>query len=404
MSAPDRIPVLHVMEAMHQGGAESLVLEHVALASPGFEPLVCAINRGGPALDAVAALGAEAFVLRRPGERGLGERLAAVRRLAGFMRRRGVRVVNGHNPTGALTAVAAARLAGVPVVVRTEHSLHYPGRHSAFYPPLEHAATFLTQRVVCVCEAVRESHVRRLPWAARRFVTVANGISPAPHTRVREEVRREIGVDPGAPLALTVGSLTPQKAQGTLLEAFARVAAERPDARLAVAGEGPLGAALEARRQALGLARAVTFLGPRLDVADLLAASDAFVLSSVREGLSVTLLEAMRAGRPVVATRVGGNPEAVAEGASGLLVPAGDAAALGDALLRLLRDPGLARAMGEAGRERWRERFTARRMVDETEALYREALARAGGRDAAGADEGRRATDGPGRGLREGTR
>jgi len=279
--------------------------------------------------------------------------------------------VNGHNASGGLYSALAARLAGGPPVYRTEHTIHYPGRHSVLYPALEPLATALTRRVVCVCQAVLESHASRLPWAARRFVNVANGISPAPHTRPREDVRRGLGILPGELLVLSVGSLTRQKAQHVLIEAFAPVSAAAPGARLVIAGDGPLRAPLEDRIGTLGLGGRVTLAGAREDAADLMEACDLFVLSSEREGLPMTVLEAMRAGRAVVSTRIGGTPEAVVDGETGLLVPVGDAPALGRALANLLADPERRHAFGEAGRRRWVERFTAARMVADTEALYR---------------------------------
>ena len=367
-----RLRVMHVIEAMHQGGAETLVVEHVRLAAPDVESWVVALNRGGPALDAARSAGAHVTLL---GKRGARDGIARLTALAKDAR---IDVIHGHNTTGGLYGALAGRLAGVRAVIRTEHSIHYPGRHSAVYPLLEAFSTLLSRRVVCVCEAVRLSHVRRLPWAAERFVTVANGISPAPHITPRESVRAALGLAAQVPVALTVGSLTSQKAQSVLIDAWALVVRERPEARLLIAGEGALRGDLERQIAALGLSGAVTLLGARLDAADLMGAADVFVLSSVREGLSITLLEAMRAGRPAVATRVGGNAEAIADGETGLLVPMRDPAALAQALLALLRDPGRARAMGEAGRARWAERFTAERMVRSLERLYREALGSGG--------------------------
>jgi glycosyltransferase involved in cell wall biosynthesis len=367
-----RMRVAHVIEAMHQGGAESLVVEHVRLAAPDVESWVVALNRGGPSLEAAERAGAHAVMLGKGGAAWSG-----VERLAALLRAERIELVNGHNPTGGLYGALAGARARVPVVFRTEHSIHYAGRHSAWYPALEIVSTLLSRRVVCVCEAVLHSHVSRLPWAAGRFVTVANGISPAPHTRPRESVRAELGADPGAPVALTVGSLTRQKAQHDLLEAWAPIARRLPAAVLWIAGEGPLRDALAVRADALGIAPRVRFLGARRDAHDLIAACDVFVLSSVREGLSITLLEAMRAGRACVATRIGGNGEAVADGVTGRIVPASDPSALSEAIASLLEDPARRDAMGAAGRARWAERFTAERMVRETEALYRAELARA---------------------------
>jgi len=363
--------VLHVVESMRRGGAESVVVEHVRHAAPDLELLVCALNHDGPALEAARAAGARTFLL---GKRGP---LDGVRQLAALMRRERVEVVNGHNATGGLYAALAARIAGIPVVFRTEHTIHFPGRHSALYPLLEPVSTVLTRRVVCVCQAVLESHVSRLPWAARRFVTVANGISSAEHTRPREviraSVRNQLGIQDDQLLVLTIGSLSRQKAYARLLDAFAPIAEADPYARLLIAGEGPLRPALEARI-ADGLADSVRLLGARDDAVDLLEACDVFVLSSEREGLPITLIEAMRAGRPAVSTRIGGTAEVVEDGVTGLLVPVGDGPALTGALRALLADPALRERMGEAGRRRWRERFTAERMVCDTEALYRDAV------------------------------
>jgi glycosyltransferase involved in cell wall biosynthesis len=375
--------VLHVVESMNRGGAESVVVEHVRNAGPGFEPLVCALNLDGPALAAARAAGGRTFVL---GKRGPADGL---RQLAALMRRERVEVVNGHNATGGLYAALAARMAGVPVAFRTEHTIHFRGRHSPLYPVLEPLATALTRRVVCVCQAVLESHASRLPWAARRFVTVANGISPAPHTRPREAVRRELGLAPEERVALTIGSLSPQKAQDRLLAAFAIAASAEPRARLLVAGEGPRRALLERRIAELGLPGRVRLLGDRDDVADLLEAADLFVLSSRREGLPITLIEAMRAGRAAVSTRIGGTPEVVEDGVTGLLVPVGDDPALAAALAGLLGDEARCARFGEAGRRRWHERFTAERMVRATEALYRDEVAK--GAPARGAAKGRAA-------------
>ena len=161
-----------------------------------------------------------------------------------------------------------------------------------------------------------------------------------------------------------------------LLEAAALVRQAIPSATLVVVGDGPLRPALEARAQELGLNGSVRFLGAVPQAARLIPHFDVFVLSSVWEGMSNSLLEAMAAGRPVVATRVGGNPEVVVDGETGLLVPPRDARALADATVRLLRDRELARRFGDAGRRRVESQFTLERMVHRMEDLYDDLLAR----------------------------
>ena len=362
---------MHVIEAMHQGGAESLVVEHVRRAGEGVESSVVALNRGGPSFEAACQAGARGFVLGKG-----GARLGALARLTRLMREHRIDVVNGHNPIGALYGTLAARLAGVSVVIRTEHSIHYAGRGSRAYGPVEALITALTDRVICVCEASRRSHVPRFAWASDRFVTILNGISEAAAPEDRAEARRTIGIPEQARMALTVGSLTPQKSQDQLLRAFAESARAVPGGLLCIVGEGRLEPELRALHASLGLGESVKFVGAREDIPLWMAACDLFVLSSSREGLSITLLEAMRAARACVATDVGGNAEAVADGETGRIVPAGDVAGLGKAIASLLADPTLCGRYGSAGSDRFLGHFTASRMVRETEALYRDALHR----------------------------
>jgi glycosyltransferase involved in cell wall biosynthesis len=373
-AAGGRVRVMHVINAMNLGGAEMVVLEHVRQAGPDIETHLCAVNEGGWAMQEAERLGARPLVLGKQ-----GGRLGAIRRLAGYLRRERIDVVNGHNPSGGFYAALAGRLAGVPVIVRTEHSVRHPGKHAGIYDGLlEPVFTAMTHRVVCVCEAVRRSQVRRMRWASRRFVTVMNGIASAAPADTRAATRAGLGLAADEFAIVTVASLTPAKAQHVLVEAFADVARQAPAARLLFVGDGPLRAPLEAQVRSLGLERGVRFLGTRTDVRDLLAAADLYVLSSVREGLSMSILEAMRAGRAAVVTDVGGNSEAVADGVNGRVVPPSDPRALGAALVAALSDRPRLESWGVAARRRWEAEFTAGKMARDTEALYRSELRRAG--------------------------
>ena len=164
--------------------------------------------------------------------------------------------------------------------------------------------------------------------------------------------------------------LSPEKDVANLIRAAAIVRRSDPDLRIEVAGDGQCLPELRRLVAELGLEGQVLLLGEVGDVAGLLARGRLFVLPSRSEGISLTLLEAMARGLPVVATRVGGTPEVVVDGETGLLVPPGDPAALADAILRLQRDPEAGRRMGEAGRPRVERIFDVRRMVAEYEALY----------------------------------
>ncbi len=197
------------------------------------------------------------------------------------------------------------------------------------------------------------------------------------------EIRRELGLPREGPFLLCVGRLDPQKGHLVLFEAMREVVRRVPAARLVVAG-APQQASVEyvAELRALAtspeLREAILLIGERRDVPRLMAACDLFVLASLWEGLGLVFLEAMAAAKPVVATRVSAVPEVVLDGETGLLVPPGDPEALAGALIRLCEDAGLRRRLGLAGYRRVREHFSADRMVDETIAIYREALAAKG--------------------------
>lgn len=369
---PAPLRVMHLITAMNLGGAEMVVLEHVKHSGPGVETFVCAINRGGWTLDESKRLGARTLALEKR-----GGRIRCIRRLAEIMRNEGVHVANGHNPSGGFYAAIAGRLAGVPVIIRTEHSVRHPGGHARIYASvLEPVLTAMTHRVICVCEAVRRSQMDRMRWARKRFITVPNGISDIPAENSGEVVRRELGISANDRIALSVASLTPAKAQHVLLDAFAGVLRYVPSAHLLIAGDGPLRPALEGQVLRLGLVDRVHLLGVRNDVSRLLAAADVYVLSSAREGLSMSLLEAMRAGKAAVVTSVGGNGEAVSHGVTGTVVPPANPSALAEGLVMLLSDPAKVAEWGAAARRRWAVRYTAEHMVRDTEEIYRSELLR----------------------------
>ncbi|MGY1696638.1 glycosyltransferase family 4 protein [Geodermatophilus sp. SYSU D00814] len=284
----------------------------------------------------------------------------------------GADLVHAHGLRAGLVAAAAVRVAGGarrPLVVTLHNAL--PDRTGPLRRLLAQAerATVRAADVVLAASADLAANARRL---GARDVRVAPVAAPAlpPATRSRPEVRAGLGLVDGRPLVLAVGRLHPQKGYDVLLDAAATWAA-RPDPPLvAVAGDGPLHAELTGRIRAGRLP--VTLLGRRDDVADLLAAADLVVLPSRWEARSLTAQEALRAGVPLVATRTGGLPDLLGDGAR--LVPPGDAAALADAVTGLLADPGAAAALAAAGREQaagWPdEAATARTLV----AVYRELL------------------------------
>jgi glycosyltransferase involved in cell wall biosynthesis len=267
-----------------------------------------------------------------------------------------------------LPALAAAR--GCRVV----HTVHNLAEREVERPSRLIQYLAFRSRVVPVAigEAVAES-VRRV-YRLRTCRVIPNGIAVsdfAPSPQVRKEARAELGIAPGAPVFLAVGRFNPQKDQATLVRAFASSRLRAAGARLLLVGDGELRAEAERLARALGASDRVRFLGVRADVPRLLAAADVFVLSSRWEGNPLSVMEAMAAGRSVVATAVGCVPELVPEGA-GRVVPPGDAAALEAAMLELANDPPLAHARGAVAAEIARTRFDVSQMTRAYEDLYAE--------------------------------
>jgi glycosyltransferase involved in cell wall biosynthesis len=287
-----------------------------------------------------------------------GLRLSLVFRLARFFHRHQAQIIHTHNSKPLSYAAPAARLAGGSRVVHTRHGQRFQARRRETM--LFRWATRLTQQVVCVShDSARLSEQEGI--APRRIRTVWNGIDVS-----RFAFR---GPQAGGPVVM-VGRLSPEKDVATLLRAAALAARAEPAFRLEIAGDGACLPALRQLARGLGLEDQVRFLGEVRDVPALLARAAAFVLPSLTEGISLTILEAMARGLPVAATRVGGNPEVILDGETGLLVPSQDPAALADALLRLFRDPALGRRLGEAARQRVETHFDVRRMVADYEQLY----------------------------------
>ena len=266
-----------------------------------------------------------------------------------------------------------------PVVVSSVRATNRDNRWWQFVlqrvtAPLADAFTAVSRRTLDFAVA-HEGVIRE------RATVIPNGIDLTPWEALPEQAqaRRELGIPADARVIATLGRLHEQKGHGYLLAAAKQLVAQHPETLLLVAGYGPLREQLENTTRALGIEKHVRFLGYRTDVARILAAADIFALPSLWEGMSNALLEAMAAGKPVVATEIDGNVEQVVSGETGLLVPPADAESLAAALTELCADPALAEAMGKRGRERVASVFPAKGMTEATLDLYARLLAATAG-------------------------
>ncbi len=372
------LAIAQMIETGGRGGAETLAFD-----------LCSELRARGHSVVPVGPVDGEAWLSRRlqeagfePGRFRLRRALdpSALREIVGELRRARVDVVHSHEFTCAVYGTAATRWLGVPHVItmhgdvavtdvwRRRAALRWAFRHSA-------ATCF-------VSEATRRRMEERLGSLRARVSVIHNGVHPFPKGDGAKgdggAIRAELGMRESELLVLCVGNLHPVKGHRVLIESLARLAAcgEGPGWTLAIAGAGPEAEALSALARRRAIADRVHLLGPRSDVPSLLAAADLFALPSHREGLPLALLEAMLAGKPIVASAVGGIPEAIRPGEHGVLVPAGEVEPLAEALGSLLADPGERARLGEAARARAEREFTLNEMVDRYERSYRAALDR----------------------------
>jgi glycosyltransferase involved in cell wall biosynthesis len=364
--ARTRIRVMHLVSTLNIGGLEKVVYDLARRVDPGYfdVQVLCLgeigmvaadFGRAGVRVEGLEVLGAGfvTSVLR------VSERLRAIRPT----------VLHTHNPAPHVVGAAAAALSGVPALVHTKHGRNYP--EVKLKVLANRLAGLLTDFLVAVSDdaGLVATKVELIPH--RKVRIIRNGVD------LQAFVPAEAGSASGPPRVIHLARLVhPTKDQETLLRAVRIVADSDPGFVLGIVGDGPHRPALEALADHLDLRRHVVFNGFRDDVGRVLRDAALFVLSSESEGLSVTLLEAMATGLPVVATDVGGNREVVAHGRTGLLVPARSPSKLAQASLDLLRDPARRGTMGREGRRRIEEESSLSATITRYEELNRLAAQR----------------------------
>ena len=368
--------VAHLIETDGPGGAERmLTLLAGELQGAGYPGVVFVPARREGWLESElvrAGIPIEYVPLARPFSRQFARDLAAA------FRRHDIALAHSHEFTMAFYGAWAARLAGVPHVITMHGSRYYAERWRRRLAM--RWAVGASAALAAVSQPLATSLRRDLWLRNGRVSVVPNGIrsgGEGPARSATSTVREELGLGPADRLVLAVGNLYPVKGHADLVSAIAQLGPRHPSLHLAIAGRGDLADSLNRAARAGGVGDRVHLLGLRGDIADLLAAADIFVLPSRSEGLPLALLEAMFAGRPIVATRVGDVPVALANGAAGLLAEPGRPDELAAAIERLLADADLARELGKQARIRAQAEFDASTMAARYESLYRPALKRA---------------------------
>ena len=382
--------VLRIIARLNVGGPAL----HVSLLNSGMDErftswLVTGTeNQGeGTLLDYALSRGVKPVVIPEMlGQASLAPRdVMALMKLVALVRRIRPHVVHTHTAKAGFLGRLAARLAGVPVVLHTYHGHVLSGYYGRFRSQglrvMEWALARLSDRLIAVSDHVRDDLVSLGIAPPDRFVVVPLGLDLEPMFEARHHrgtLRLEFGLHTDMPLVGIVGRLFPIKNHDLFLEAAARVRLSIPEVRFVVVGDGPLRQRLEERAGQPDLAGRVFFTGWRRDLSKIYADLDALVVSSINEGTPVSAIEAMAAGCAVVATRVGGLPDLIDDGRTGILVTPGNPAALAEAVAKQLTDQTGSSRMRSAARTEVRERFMASRLVADLQRLYLDLLTRKG--------------------------
>jgi glycosyltransferase involved in cell wall biosynthesis len=356
--------VAHLIESDGPGGAERVVADLAGACQAAGARSVVFLPADGDGWLERQLEGTGVTIDRFRIERPVSP--ACARSLAAAFRRHGIDLAHSHEFSMAVYGAWASRLAGVQHVITMHGSRYYAARlrrRLALRTAIAISGQTIAVSNPLADQISQDLHVRR-----SRIGTILNGVRPV-HA-ARTTLREELGLGPGDRLMVSVGNLYPVKGHRHLIDAMALLADRHPTLHLAISGRGDLADALSSHARSRGLFGRVHLLGLRSDVPAVLQAADVFVLPSLSEGLPLALLEAMFAGRPIVATDVGDVSVALAQGDAGVLVEPGDPAALADALHALLNDRTRARKLGERAKRRAAAEYDVSQMVRRYAEVY----------------------------------
>lgn len=375
-----RRKVFYLVDSLEVGGTETQAVE-LALRMPTntYEVTLGCLRVKGPLLEKLkgSAVATREFYPKGGLDSPAG--LYQLARLTNFLRREKFDVVHTHDLWSNLMGVLAARMAGVPAIVSSRRDLShfdwYQGRKRTWLRRIQN----LSGAVLANATPIRDALISEDGFAPEKLRVIHNGVDTSKFQRARRSRERLFPEIRDQKLVVLVGNMhTDVKGHPWLIDAAPVVLREFPHTRFVLAGDGDTRPIFEERVARLGLKPFFLFLGRCSDIPDLLASCDIGVLPSRAEGLSNALLEYMATGLPTIASRVGGNPELIEDGITGLLVAPEDSTAIADAVLRLLRDPELSRQIAANGKRVAVENYGFDRLIREVDALYTDLLRRSG--------------------------
>lgn len=370
--------ILLVAPPARGGLATHVIFLLAALQREGYRVAV-ASDRGGRIAEAAGERGVTTYEVTCTARSGASRTALRAVRLAQVIREFRPHIIHAHSFSASTVAAVAYAIAGLGSLVLTIHN--YPPGTSTMIPEMPahrwafRFAVHRARRLIAVSDALRRDLVVAHPGCIERCVTIYNGVEiERSAKRDPEHLRWDLGVSAEATLVGMVARLAPQKGIREFIRAAYSVVESSPSVQFVVVGDGPLMEDAQALRGELGLDDHLRLVGEVGWARDLISSFDILVVASLSEGSSVAAMEAMVAGKPVVATNVGGVPEVVADGETGVIVEPGDPAALASAILRLAGDPQKAAEMGDKGRQRAAAKFSIDDMIERTKGVYADCL------------------------------
>lgn len=362
-----KVKVLHLVEDLRIGGLERVIADIAqGLDKQKFDVGVWCVARGGEVAAELEEKGLDVKIL---GTFSCYNPCRIVR-IAWLLKKSRADIVHTHGYFASVIGRSAAKIAGVPILIHHMHSTYWEyGKKHIFF---ERFLSLLTQKVVCCSKAVEDFVTEHLKVNPSKTIVVYNGVDEEKFISTENSaLKTTLGIQSTDPVVGTVSSLYHHKGHRYLLQAVPLVLSVFPSTKFLIVGDGPLRKKLEGQAKDLNIAAHLVFTGRRKDIPGLLSVMDIFVLPSCfREGLGISIIEAMASEKPVVATEIGGIPEVVADEETGYLVQPRNPDALAKAIVNLLQSPQRAKEMGRRGRTRFEERFTKRKMLSEVEHLY----------------------------------
>jgi glycosyltransferase involved in cell wall biosynthesis len=381
---PQKIKILYIIGTLDIGGTEKQLVELIKrLDKNRFNIAVCCLSQSGPLISSVHSEGIPVEVIGfrgfRHSEKGYLRNLPRIIslfvQLTRYIKKEQPHILHGFLFWAYILGTYAAKLAGVSHIISSRRGLGMFKQDKRHYLFLEKVANHLTEIIIANSEAVRRDTIQQEKVPASKIMMVYNGIDTALYEIPPDQkLRAALNIGEKSKIVSIIANFIHYKGHGFFLHACSEVRKKLSDVKFMLIGDGPLKKDMKELAEDLNIEKDVLFLGSRKDIPALLSITDIVVLSSLEEGFSNAILEAMAAGKPVIATHVGGNPEAILQGETGLLVLPKNSDTLAGAMIQLLENPDIAVKMGKAGRERVKQEFSMDRMVQSIEQIYEKVM------------------------------